>query len=88
MSDEFSGRAKEFGGKVESTVGNLTGDTKTEAQGTLREAAGRIQANAGAAADQIRGFSEELTERIHESPLLAVFTAVGIGYLLGRITAR
>jgi uncharacterized protein YjbJ (UPF0337 family) len=86
--NRIEGTAREFGGKVQGAAGDLIGDSKTSAEGRVNEAMGRIQENYGAAADQIRGLSEELAERVHESPLLAVLVSVGIGYLLGRLTAR
>jgi uncharacterized protein YjbJ (UPF0337 family) len=88
MSDEVEGTVNKFAGQAQSAAGDLLGDTKTSVDGRLREAAGKIQENYGAAAEQVRGFTEELTERIHETPLLAVLAAAGLGYLLGRITAR
>jgi uncharacterized protein YjbJ (UPF0337 family) len=88
MSDEIDGTVNKYAGKVQSAAGDVLGDTKTSVDGRLREAAGKIQENYGAAAEQVRGFTEELTERIHETPLLAVLAAAGVGYLLGRVMAR
>ncbi len=86
--DRIEGTAREFGGKVQGAAGDILGDTKMSTEGRVHEAVGKLQENYGAAADQIRGLSEELSERVHESPLLAVLVSVGIGYLLGRLTAR
>ncbi len=89
MSDDrIEGTARELGGKVKGTAGDLLGDTKMQADGKIQEAVGKLQDNYGAAADQIRGLTEELTERVHESPLLAVLASIGVGYLLGRLTSR
>ncbi len=88
MSDEIDGTVNKVAGKVQGAAGDFLGDTKTSIDGRIREAAGKIQENYGVAAEQVRGFTEELTERIHETPLLAVLAAAGLGYLLGRITAR
>jgi uncharacterized protein YjbJ (UPF0337 family) len=82
------GTAREFVGKAQSAAGDLLGDSKTQAEGRIRQATGQAQEAYGAAADQLRGLTEELTDRIHETPLLAVLGAVGIGYLIGRLTAR
>ena len=41
--DRIAGSAKDFAGKVESTVGDLAGDAKTQAEGRAREAAGTVQ---------------------------------------------
>jgi uncharacterized protein YjbJ (UPF0337 family) len=89
MSDDrIEGTVKEFAGRAQGAAGDLIGDTKTSAEGRLRQASGQAQEAYGAAADQIRGLSEELTDRIHETPLLAVLGAIGLGYLIGRLTAR
>jgi uncharacterized protein YjbJ (UPF0337 family) len=82
------GTIREFAGKAQGTAGDLLGDSKTQAEGRVRQAAGQAQQAYGVASDSIRGLSEELTDRIHETPLLAVLGAVGIGYLLGRLTSR
>ena len=86
--NRVEGSVKEFAGKAQGTAGDLLGDSKTSTDGRLREAAGQAQEYYGAAADQIRGLSEELTDRIHETPLLAVLGAIGVGYLIGRLSAR
>ena len=52
--DRIVGAAKEFGGRVEGAVGDLTGDTKTQASGTAREAAGTVQNLYGQAKDAAR----------------------------------
>ncbi len=86
--NRVDGTAREFVGKAQSAAGDLLGDSKTQAEGRIRQATGQAQEAYGAAADQIRGLSEELTDRIHETPLLAVLGAVGLGYLIGRLTAK
>jgi uncharacterized protein YjbJ (UPF0337 family) len=86
--DRIEGTVKEFAGKAQATAGDVVGDAKPSADGRIREAAGQAQEYYGAAADQIRGLSEELTDRIHETPLLAVLGALGLGYLIGRLSSR
>ena len=49
--DRIAGSAKDFAGKVESTVGGLTGDAKTQTEGRAREAAGTVQNLYGQAKD-------------------------------------
>ncbi len=89
MSDDrIEGTVGKMAGKVQGAAGDLIGDTKMQGEGRIREAAGYVQENYGAAVDQVRGLSEELADRVQESPILAVLGAVGIGYLLGRLTAR
>src|SRR5215475_1461527 len=52
--DRISGAAKEFGGRVEGAVGEMAGDSKTEASGRAREAAGTVQNLYGQAKDAAR----------------------------------
>jgi uncharacterized protein YjbJ (UPF0337 family) len=49
--DRMAGSAKEFAGKVEGAVGDMTGDAKTQAEGRAREAAGTVQNLYGQAKD-------------------------------------
>src|SRR3954470_19360769 len=52
--DRIAGSAKDFAGKVESTVGDLAADAKTQAEGRAREAAGTVQNLYGQAKDAAR----------------------------------
>jgi uncharacterized protein YjbJ (UPF0337 family) len=76
MSDRFEGAARDVGGRVQETVGNITGDAKTQAQGMYNQAAGQAQEAVGQMSDVIKA-----------QPIAAVVIAVGIGYILGRLTA-
>ena len=49
--DRIVGSAKDFAGKVEGAVGDMTGDAKTQAEGRAREAAGTVQNLYGQAKD-------------------------------------
>lgn len=49
--DRIVGSAKEFSGKVEGVVGNMTDDARTQAEGRAREAAGTVQNLYGQARD-------------------------------------
>ena len=52
--DRIAGSAKDFAGKVEGVVGDVTGDAKTQADGRAREAAGTVQNLYGQAKDAAR----------------------------------
>jgi uncharacterized protein YjbJ (UPF0337 family) len=52
--DRIAGSAKDFSGKLESAVGDIRGDAKTEAAGRVREAAGTAQNLYGQAKDAAR----------------------------------
>jgi uncharacterized protein YjbJ (UPF0337 family) len=51
--DRIAGAAKDFAGKAEGAVGNMTGDAKTQAEGRAREAAGAVQNLYGQAKDAV-----------------------------------
>jgi uncharacterized protein YjbJ (UPF0337 family) len=53
-SDRITGAAEEFGGSVEATVGSLTGDAKTEADGKIDKAAGKARSMFGQVKDAAR----------------------------------
>ena len=76
MSDKLEGGAREFGGRVQEGLGNALGDTKTQASGMYNQAAGQAQQAAGQVADLIR-----------EQPLVSAAIALGLGYIIGRLTA-
>ena len=76
MNDRLEGTAREFGGRVQETVGNVTGDSKTQAEGLYNQAAGQAQQAAGQVSDLIKA-----------QPIVATLLAVGFGYILSRLTA-
>src|SRR5471030_901031 len=52
--DRIAGSAKDFTGKVEGAVGDVTGDAQTRAAGRAREATGTVQNLYGQAKDAAR----------------------------------
>ncbi len=53
-TDRITGTAKDMAGKVESGVGEMTGDKQTRASGRAREASGVVQNLYGQAKDAAR----------------------------------
>jgi uncharacterized protein YjbJ (UPF0337 family) len=86
--NRVEGTVREFAGKAQGAAGDLLGDSKSQVEGRVRQAAGQAQQAYGAASDSLRGLTEELTDRIHETPLLAMLGAIGLGYLIGRLTSK
>jgi uncharacterized protein YjbJ (UPF0337 family) len=76
MNDQIEGTAREFGGRVQEAVGSMTGDAKTQAQGLYNQASGQAQQTAGQVSDVIKS-----------QPLVSALVALGIGYVLGRLTS-
>ncbi|MBV9252088.1 MAG: CsbD family protein [Acetobacteraceae bacterium] len=75
MSDRMEGAAREFGGRVQEAAGDVLGDSKTKAEGLYNQASGQTQQALG-----------QLTDIIREQPLASAAIALGIGYLLGRLS--
>ncbi len=83
MSDRSEGAARAMGGRVQQKIGETVGDAKMQADGLYNQAAGTAQqmwCQAHEATDQ-------LSSTIRAQPLIAVTIALGIGYVLGRLTA-
>jgi uncharacterized protein YjbJ (UPF0337 family) len=56
--DRIVGAAKDVAGNVEKNIGNLAGDTRTQASGATRQAEGVIQNAFGQAKDVVRDVNE------------------------------
>ena len=76
MNDHVEGTAREFGGRLQEGVGDITGDTKTQAQGLYNQASGQAQQAAAQFSDVVKA-----------QPVVASLIALAIGYVLGRLTA-
>ena len=76
MNDRVEGTAREFGGRLQEGIGNLAGDTKTQAQGLYNQASGQAQQAAGQFSDVVKA-----------QPVVATLVALAVGYVLGRLTA-
>lgn len=76
MSEKLEGMARDMGGRVQETIGETIGDTRTQARGMYNQAAGQAQ-------EQVA----RLSEVIRDQPLTAALVALGLGYILGQLTA-
>jgi uncharacterized protein YjbJ (UPF0337 family) len=94
--NRLSGTAKNIGGKLEEGIGQVTGDTKTQAEGIARQVGGVAQdlyGQARDAASDIAGtargtassFEKLLRNTIETQPYTSALVALGIGWLLGRM---
>ena len=94
--DRIAGSAKDWAGKAEGAVGDVTGDTDTQAAGRVREAAGKVQNLYGQAKDVARDAAdsasdfarkavagegqEALAKMVQDNPLGSLLTAGVIGF--------
>jgi uncharacterized protein YjbJ (UPF0337 family) len=52
--DQVDGRAKELGGKIQETVGNVTGNKTQEVKGKLNQGVGAVQGKFGDAKETVK----------------------------------
>lgn len=102
--DRIAGAANDWAGKAEGAVGDLAGDTDTQAAGRVREAAGKVQNLYGQAkdaaldaADSAADFakkavqgdgSEALAKMVQDNPLGSLLMAGAIGFGLALLMRR
>jgi len=65
--DRTTGSAKDFTGKVESAVGDIAGDAKSQATGRVREATGAAQNLYGQAKDAAREASDSAVSYVKDA---------------------
>jgi uncharacterized protein YjbJ (UPF0337 family) len=87
--NRIEGTARNLGGKVQEGFGRVTGDTKTQAEGMVNQAAGAAQDLYGQTADVARQTATTLDSwlrnAIETQPYTTAFVALGIGWMLGRL---
>jgi uncharacterized protein YjbJ (UPF0337 family) len=76
MSERIQAAAREMGGRVQQTIGEAVGDARTQASGLYNQATGQAEQQIARVSDVIR-----------DQPLTSALVALGVGYLLGRLTA-
>ncbi|WP_153142342.1 CsbD family protein [Paraburkholderia agricolaris] len=77
-SNQIEGTVKDAAGKVQDAVGGLTGDLDLQAEGKVRQLAGKAQAKYGDSVEQV-------AETARNNPLGALLIAIGVGFLLGKL---
>ncbi|HEY7664005.1 MAG TPA: CsbD family protein [Xanthobacteraceae bacterium] len=94
--DRIMGTARNLGGQAQEGFGRVTGDTRTQAEGIVNQAAGTAQDLYGQAKDAAadasralrRGASDAgdfVRETIEQRPYTTALVALCIGFLIGRI---
>ena len=97
--DRIAGTTRNLGGKVQEGFGRVTGDTKTQAEGLVNQAAGTAQDLYGQAKDTAADAAqvvrrsavdaEDFVRRtIEERPYTTAFVALCIGWVIGRMGRR
>ena len=97
--DRVIGTARNLGGKAQEGLGRVTGDTKTQVEGAINQAAGAAQdlygqamESASDAADAVRRGAMDaedfIRHTIEKRPYTAAFVALCVGLLIGRMGRR
>jgi uncharacterized protein YjbJ (UPF0337 family) len=101
--NRLEGTARDIGGTIKNAAGDLTGDAKLQAEGTIDQVVGTAQRAYGRVkdkvasktngagstiADQLSETSAYLGDTVAERPLTALLVAGAIGYVLGMLTRR
>ena len=94
--DRVMGTARNLGGKVQDGVGRVTGDTKTEVEGIMNQAAGDLYGQAkDSATDAAKAVrqgavdaEDYIRQTIEKRPYTVAFAALCVGWLLGRMGRR
>ena len=94
--DRLAGTATNLGGKVQQGIGRVTGDTKSQVEGVVNQAAGAAQDLYGQAKDTASDAAQAvrkgavdaedyIRQLIEKRPYTVAFTALCAGWLLGRM---
>jgi ElaB/YqjD/DUF883 family membrane-anchored ribosome-binding protein len=84
-SKEHARRAAE---DLKSAAGALAGEYRGKAEQAWGEARDKAEQAWGDARDRARTFQEDAEQYVRENPTKAIFTALGIGFVLGLIFRR
>jgi ElaB/YqjD/DUF883 family membrane-anchored ribosome-binding protein len=84
-SKEHARRAAE---DLKSAAGALAGEYRGKAEQAWGEARDKAEQAWGDAKDRARTFQEDAEQYVRENPTKAIFTALGIGFVLGLIFRR
>jgi uncharacterized protein YjbJ (UPF0337 family) len=97
--DSVVGSAKNLGGKVQEGVGRVTGDTKTQVEGVINQAAGAAQDLYGQAKDSASDAVQAVRQgavdaedyirhTIEKRPYTTAIVALCVGWVIGRMGRR
>ena len=97
-SDRITGTAKQTFGKAEAAVGDVFGDTETQASGRARQATGAAEDLYGQAKDTLGDTFSDATQsaekalhslksEVEARPLIALLIAALVGFVIAQLTS-
>ena len=72
----------------ETHTGSSTDDVKTAARATADKYRGKAEEALEDTQERVQSFQKEIEQEVRENPTKAIFTVLGIGFLLGLIFRR
>jgi uncharacterized protein YjbJ (UPF0337 family) len=82
----IEGAARNVSGKLQDTVGGLTGDATAKARGNINQGPGAARKALGSATDSASEWSSVLADTVKERPLTSLLVAATVGYLFRMLT--
>ena len=73
---------------LKSAAGALAGEYRGKAEQAWGDARGKAEQAWGDARDRVRTFQEDAEQYVRENPTKAIFSALGIGFVLALIFRR
>ena len=97
--NQVIGTAKNLGGKAQGAFGHVTGDTNSQAEGVINQAAGAAQDLYGQAKETASGAAQAIRHgavdaedyirhTIEKRPYTTAIIALCVGFLIGRMGRR
>jgi uncharacterized protein YjbJ (UPF0337 family) len=97
--DRVVGGARNLAAQAEEAYGRATGDVKSEVQGKLQQAEGaaqevygqvkdQVKQTAASAADAVDKADDVVRDMIEHHPYTTAAVALGLGFLIGRLSNR
>jgi uncharacterized protein YjbJ (UPF0337 family) len=84
-SDNIEGGAKNMFGKAEEAVGDVVGDSNTQASGMARQVSGKAQEVYGDVKEQAQEAAEHVSALVEQKPFIALLVAGAVGFALGSL---
>ena len=86
--DRIDGSAKNLGGTVQETVGNVIGAPETEMRGKANQIAGTAQNGVGSASDILKAWGTVIGNAAKEKLAAALAIAISAGFVLRMLTTQ
>lgn len=87
-ADDLRGAAEAIAGEYKDKAEQVWNDARGKAEKAWTDARGRAEDAWGDARTRARTFQDDAEQYVRENPTRAIFTALGVGFVLGLIFKR